>query len=145
MGLTKRKDRWYVEFPILDDGKTLTLAGGTPGAKIKRWKTGTPNRAIAKQQGALIKTDLMTGLVKSERVQGPMTFRALADASLSSPDVRRQATYKWKVATVGERFVPRLGHQLIDAVSPRMVEALREEIPQEKGYQGTKLKSATLN
>jgi len=70
MGLTKRKDRWYVEFPVLDDGKTLTLAGGTPGAKIKRWKTGMPNRAIAKQQEALFKTDLMTGLVKSERVQG---------------------------------------------------------------------------
>jgi len=145
MGLTRRKDGWYVEFPVLDDGKTLTLAGGTPGAKIKRWKTGTPNRTIAKQQGALIKTDLMKELVKSERVQGSVTFRALADASLSSPDIRRHATYKWKVATVGERFVPHLGHQFIDAVSPRMVEAFREEMPQQKGYQGTKLKSATLS
>ncbi len=131
-GLTRRKDGWYVEFPVLDDGKTLTLAGGTPGVKIKRRKTGTPNRTIAKQQESLIKTDLMKELVKSERVQGPMTLRALADASFSSPDMRRQATYKWKVATVGERFVPRLGHQLIDAVSPRMVEAFREEIRQEK-------------
>jgi len=132
LGLTKRKDGWYVEFPVLDDGKMLTLAGGKPGAKIKRWKTGTPNRTIAKQQEALIKADLMKELVKSERVLDPMTFRALADVSLSSPDVRRQATYKWKVATVGERFVPRLGHPLIDAVSPRMVEAFREEIRQEK-------------
>ena len=145
MGLTKRKDGWYVEFPVLDDGKVLTLARATPGARIKRWKTGASNKTVAKEQEALIKTDLMKELVKSERVHGPMTFRALADAYLSSPDIRRQATYKWKVATVGERFVPRLGHQLIDAVSPRMVEAFREEIPQEKGYQGTKLKSATLN
>jgi len=145
MGLTKRKDGWYVEFPVVDDGKTLTLARGTPGARIKRWKTGASNKTVAKQQEAMIKTDLMKKLVKSERVQGPITFRALADTYLSSPDIRRQVTYKWKVATVGERFVPRLGHQLIDAVSPRMVEAFREEIPQEKGYQGTKLKSATLN
>ena len=26
MGLTKRKDSYYVEFHVLDDGKTLTLA-----------------------------------------------------------------------------------------------------------------------
>jgi len=145
MGLTKRKDGWYVEFPVLDDGKTLILARGTPGARIKRWKTGSSNKTVAKQQEALIKTDLMKGLVKSERVQGPMTFRALADAYLSSPDIRRQAIYKWKVATAGERLVPYFGHQLIDAVSPKMVEAFREEIRQEKGYQGTKLKAATLN
>jgi len=36
MGLTKRKDGWYVEFPVIDDGKVLTLARGAPGAKVKR-------------------------------------------------------------------------------------------------------------
>ena len=36
MGLTKRKDGYYVEFRVLDDGKTLTLARGVPGAKLKR-------------------------------------------------------------------------------------------------------------
>lgn len=41
MGLTKRKDGWYVEFPVMDDGKVLQLARGTPGAKLKRWKTLT--------------------------------------------------------------------------------------------------------
>ena len=39
MGLTRRKDGYYVEFPVLDDGKTLTLAKGIPGARIRRWKT----------------------------------------------------------------------------------------------------------
>jgi hypothetical protein len=30
MGLTKRKDSWYVEFPVIDDGKALQLARGYP-------------------------------------------------------------------------------------------------------------------
>ena len=50
MGLTKRKDGWYVEFPVIDDGKVLQLARGTPGAKWKRWKTLTINKTVAKQQ-----------------------------------------------------------------------------------------------
>jgi len=66
MGLTKRKDGYYVEFPVLDDGKVLALARGTPGARIKRWKTGASNKTVAKQQEAMLKTDLMKGLVKSE-------------------------------------------------------------------------------
>jgi hypothetical protein len=49
MGLTKRKDGWYVEFPVVDDGKVLTLARGTPGAKLKRWKTLIPNKTLAGQ------------------------------------------------------------------------------------------------
>ena len=32
MGLTKRKDGYYVEFRVLDDGKTLSLASGVHGA-----------------------------------------------------------------------------------------------------------------
>ena len=28
MGLTKRKDSYYVEFPVLDDGEALKLASG---------------------------------------------------------------------------------------------------------------------
>lgn len=35
MGLTKRKDSYYVEFPVLDDGKALRLA--PPGmGKLRR-------------------------------------------------------------------------------------------------------------
>ncbi len=56
MGLTKRKDSYYVEFPVLDDGKVLTLARGIKGARLKRWKVGSVNRTVAKQQEALIKS-----------------------------------------------------------------------------------------
>ncbi len=39
MGLTKRRDSYDMEFPLLDDGKTLTLARGVSGAKLNggRW------------------------------------------------------------------------------------------------------------
>lgn len=76
MGLTKRKESYYVEFPVLDGGKVLTLARGAPGARLKRWKVGNTNRTIAKQQEALIKTALMKGEIKSERLPSLMTFRA---------------------------------------------------------------------
>ena len=36
MGLTKRTDSYYVEFRVLNDGKVLTLAPNTPGAKHTR-------------------------------------------------------------------------------------------------------------
>ena len=75
MGLTNRRDSYYVEFPVLDNGSTLALARGVPGAKLKRWKVGTTNRTVAKQQEALIKTELMKGLVKSDHVQGAMTSK----------------------------------------------------------------------
>ena len=39
MGLTKRTDSYYVEFRVLDNGKTLTLANGIQGARLK-WKAG---------------------------------------------------------------------------------------------------------
>ena len=64
MGLTKRKDGWYVEFPVVDDGKVFQLARGIPCSKLKRWKTLTTNKTVAKQQEAMIKTDLMMGRMK---------------------------------------------------------------------------------
>ena len=36
MGLTKRKDSYYIEFSVLDDGKTLILASSGSGGKLKR-------------------------------------------------------------------------------------------------------------
>ncbi len=78
MRLAKRKDGWYVEFPVVDDGKVLQLARGTPGAKLKRWKTLTPNKTMAKQQEAKIKTDLMMGRIKSVDDGQARAFRFLA-------------------------------------------------------------------
>ena len=86
MGLTKRKDSYYVEFPVLDDGNILTLAPGTPGAKIKRWKVGNLNRSAAKQQETLLKVDLMKGIVKSPKASKCPTFQEWAE---NIPQTRR--------------------------------------------------------
>ncbi len=50
MGLNKRKDSYYVEFPVLDDGKTFSLARRSDGAQLKRWKVGCLNKGEANKQ-----------------------------------------------------------------------------------------------
>ena len=61
MGLTKRKYSWYVEFRVVDDDKVLSLSPGRAIGRMKRWKTGTTNKTVAKQWEAKIKTDVLMG------------------------------------------------------------------------------------
>ncbi|MDA1305466.1 MAG: tyrosine-type recombinase/integrase [Nitrospirae bacterium] len=145
MGLTKRKDGYYVEFPVLDDGKVLTLARGTPRAKVKRWKTGTLNKTMAKQQEAMIKTDLMKGMIVSARVKGPVTFKALGEGYLAFPDVKRQSSFSTKQTTIDKRFIPYFGDVVLSAITPSMIEQYREQRRQEKRENRGPLKVATLN
>ena len=44
MGLTKRKDSYYVEFHVLDDGRTPVCSQRVSGGKLKRWKVGSVNK-----------------------------------------------------------------------------------------------------
>ncbi|HKC95707.1 MAG TPA: hypothetical protein VKB81_16960, partial [Nitrospira sp.] len=69
------------------------------------------NRTIAKQQQALIKTDLMKGLIKSEHLKN------LAEAYLAAPEIKRQALYDWKVRMVGGRLLPVFGDKLINTIT----------------------------
>jgi integrase len=145
MGLTRRKDSWYVEFHVLDDGKHLSLARGVAGAKLKRWKVSSTNRTIAKQQEALIKTDLMKGLIKSEHLQGPVLFKNLAEAYLAAPEIKRQALYDWKVRIVKGRLLLVFGDKMISTITPGMIEEYRAKRRIEPGRQGTPVKIATIN
>src|SRR2546427_3885695 len=106
MGLTRRKDGWYVEFPVLDDGRRLTLARGVQGARVKRWKTGTHNKTVSKQQEALIKTDLMKGIVKSDQVQAPKTFTQWAKEYIEIEEVKRLDTYQERCQRIEKVLVP---------------------------------------
>ena len=117
MGLTKRKDGFYVEFPVVDDGKVLTLARGTPGAKLKRWKTLTTNKTVAKQQEAMIKTDLMKGKMKSVETVQSRTFGFLAPRYLGLADIKRQASYPWKVTAIKTRFLPVFGSKVLEIIT----------------------------
>ena len=85
MGLTRRKDSYYVEFSLLDDGEVLNLASGG-GRQLKRWKVGSLNKTVAKQQEAILKTKLLTGQIPSPgkaRAQS-VTFRQWASNILHS-------------------------------------------------------------
>ena len=126
MGLTRRKDGWYVQFPVLDDGKVLSLARGASGAKLKRWKTGTPNKTMAKQQEALIKTELMKGTMKIERVKC-VTFTQWAEAYLQLEEVKRLRSYRDRVTAIRGRLIPFLGSKPLDEISPSDVEAFRTQ------------------
>jgi len=145
MGLTKRKDGYYIEFPIIDDGKVLTLARGTPGAKLKRWKTLTTNKTMAKQQEAKIKTDLMMGKMKSAQCQNLLSFKELAKVYVSHPTVQKQRTLRWKKVTIEKQFLPHFGNHSIGCITASMIESFRAERLKDSGYQGTTLKPATMN
>ena len=126
MGLTKRKDGYYVEFPVMDDGKALTLARGTPGARIKRWKVGSNNRTQAKQQEAMIKTDLMKGLMKSKK-RPPVYFSDWANQYLGLPEVKELATYQDRVESVHYQLIPFFGQKLLSEITPANVEEFRTQ------------------
>ena len=145
MGLTKRRDGWYVEFPVLDDGKVLTLARGVPGARLKRWKTLTPNKTVAKQQEAKIKTDLMMGKIKSERESCYMNFQALARMYLNSQTVQKHKTFPWKKAIIEKRFLPFFGKLSLHQISPLQIEKFRDQRLQDSSNGVKKLKVATVN
>ena len=86
MGLTKRGKDWYIEFPVIDDGKTLKLAPygsrSLPGFKMKRWKAGR-YKEQAERIEAQKRQELETGLVRSENLPGPVTFKALTEGYLT--------------------------------------------------------------
>jgi len=126
MGLTKRKDSYYVEFPVLDDGKTLTLARGVAGAKLKRWKVGSLNRTAAKQQEALIKSELMKGAIKSERV-APLLFSEWALRYLALEEVKALSTFQDRYESVHYQLIPFFGSKLLGDITPADVEAFRAQ------------------
>ncbi len=128
MGLTKRKDGYYVEFPVVDDGKVLTLARETPGAKLKRWKTSTINKTVAKQQEAIIKTDLMKGKMVSERVQSlAMTFAQWAKEYVEIEEVKCLRSYRERCQRITVVLVPFFGKTLLGDITVKDVEAFRQE------------------
>src|SRR5262245_11278963 len=132
MGLTKRKDSYYVEFPVIDDGKSLRYARSIAGARLKRWKVGSLNRTTAKQQEALIKTELMKGLIKSvhERV---LTFKEWGETYLNLEEVKRLRSYKDRDDIVRAQLIPFFGGKLLGEITPADVEAFRTQRKKKDG------------
>ncbi|GKS59850.1 integrase [Nitrospira sp.] len=121
MGLTKRKDGWYVEFHVEEREGQLYLA---KVGRLKRWKVGRTTRQVAGQQEALIKTELLKGLrsVNPERVP---TFRAWAKAYLELETVRRLRSYRDR-QQIANRLVDHFGDRVLTEITPQHVEAYRK-------------------
>lgn len=141
MGLTKRKDSYYVEFPVLDNGKTLTLARGVVGARLKRWKVGSVNRTVAKQQDALIKTALMTGAIPSEQAK-PLLFKEWALRYVELEEVKRLRSFRDRNRIVRQQLIPFFGSTLLQEIRPEQVEAYRV---QRRRADGTATSLQTIN
>ena len=93
MGLTKRKDSYYVEFRVANDGKVLKLAHEGAGGRLKRWKVGSLNKTMAKQHESIIKTDLMKGSIPTDQAR-PVLFREWALRYLELEEVRRLRSFR---------------------------------------------------
>ncbi|MBX3348865.1 MAG: site-specific integrase [Nitrospira sp.] len=141
MGLTKRKDGYYVEFRVLDDGKTLSLSSIGQGGRLKRWKVGSLNKTVAKQQEALLKTDLMKGSVKSDH-ERLVTFEEWGLIYLELEEVLRLRSLKDRVNVVRLQLVPFFGKKHLTAITPEDVEAYRA---QRKKYNGKAPSLQTIN
>src|SRR5262245_52394365 len=123
MGLTKRHDSYYVEFRVIDDGKTLSLASGIQGAKLKRWKVGCTNKTTAKQQEAIIRTQLLSRAMPSGRVQDRvMTLGQWAEVYKASDEVTRLRSYKERCQRIDRVIVPFFGgHRLLQDLTAQDV------------------------
>jgi integrase len=132
MGLTKRKDSYYVEFAVLDDGDALKLASGG-GGQLKRWKVGSLNKTVAKQQESILKTQLLMGQISSPgkaRAQS-VTLRQRAKQYLGLETVMRLRGYAIRKLYV-ENLVRFFGDKPLGAITPEDVTAYRAQRVQYK-------------
>src|SRR5688500_1018205 len=125
MGITKRADSLYLEFRAIDDGDTLRLAAPHEGGKLKRWKCYTLNRKVAKDQESIVRTNLMKGIVQSERSDKLPKLRDRATRKLDLPEVKGLRSYAKHVTTVTNRLVPFFGDRLLSDIRAHDVEAYR--------------------
>jgi integrase len=117
---------------VLDNGKTLTLARGIAGAKLKRWKVGCCNKEQARKQEAIIKTALMTGGMSSEQSQ-PLLFKEWASRYIELEEVKRLKSYRDRKRIVTHQLIPYFGSTLLQEIRPEQVEAYRAQRRKEDG------------
>ncbi len=133
MGITKRTDSLCVEFRVVDDGHTLRLAAPYEGGKVKRWKCGTLKRELAKQQEAIIKTNLMKGIIQSQRQAKVPTFREWGKRYLDLEEIKALRSYANHVETVNRRLVPFFGDRLLTDVTEDDVRTYRADRTRKDG------------
>ena len=126
MGLTKRKDGWYVEFRVVDDDKVLSLSPSGTIGRMKRWKTGTLNKTLAKQWEAKLKADLLLGKISSSYGKGT-SFKNWGEQYLKLEEVRSLRSYQDRVEIVRLQLIPYFGSKALTDIKPEHVEAYRQQ------------------
>lgn len=134
MGLTKRRDSYYVAFPVLtsEDGKTLRLASGVHGARLKRWKVGCLNKGVAKGMEAAIRTNLLQGKVLTEEGK-PVLFSEWARTYLELETVKGLRSYRDRADRITKQLMPFFGKKIISEIRPQDVEAYRRQRVKKNG------------
>ncbi|HRB82150.1 MAG TPA: site-specific integrase [Nitrospira sp.] len=143
MGLTKRPDSYYVEFRVIDseDGKSLVLASGVPGARKKRWKVGCLNKTIAREMETAIKTRILLGQERSERAK-PILFKEWAQIYLALEEVKSLRSFVGRSHSVETHLTPFFGGKLLSEIKPQDIEVFRA---QRKKPNGTRASVQTIN
>jgi integrase len=143
MGLTKRRDSYYVEFRVIEsaDGTAWSLASGVPGARKKRWKVGCLNKTIAREMEAAIKTRLLLGHEKTEQAK-PILFKEWATAYLNLESIKTLRSYQDRLEIMERQLIPFFGGKVLTEIRPHDVEAFRA---QRKKKNGTKPSIQTVN
>ena len=126
MGLTKRRDSYYVAFSVIDspDGLSLVLASGVRGARVKRWKVGCLNKTVAKEMEAVIRTNLMLGKVSTEKAK-PVLFKDWAKTYLDLESVRALRTYQDRIEIMERQLIPFFGSKIMTEIRPADIEQYR--------------------
>ena len=87
---------------------------------------GCPHKTLARQQEAIIKTDLMKGVIKSpQSISKP--FEHWGEEYLKLETVKALSTYQDRVDSVRQQLIPFFGKKSLAEITPTDVEAFREQ------------------
>jgi integrase len=93
---------------------------------------GCLNRTVAKQQEALIKTDLMKGRMPSDHDR-PTVFKEWALEYIELESVKRLKSYRDRARIIKQQLIPCFGSTLLTEIRPRDIERYRAERLKEDG------------
>lgn len=128
MGLTKRRDGYYVEFRVIENagGTAFLLASGVPGARKKRWKVGCLNKTVAREMESAIKTRILLGQETSERAR-PVLFKEWAKTYLALREVQDLRSFVGRAHSIEKHLTPFFGGRLLGELKPQDIEAFRSQ------------------
>jgi integrase len=124
-----------------EDGKSLVLASGVPGARKKRWKVGCLNKTAARDMESTIRTRLLLGQERSERAK-PTLFKEWAKTYLGLEEVKSLRSFVGRSHSVEGHLVPFFGGKILSEIRPQDVEAFRG---QRKKKNGNPVSVQTIN